>query len=105
MQKKKNSRGDVKRRIEVIVTMHKKSMGGTGGGGPSGCEQRIEVIVKMQIKKEKSRVGSEGWGKGGCDRRTEVIVKMQKYNCENAKIKSRWGRGSGWMLNEELKLL
>ena len=43
--------------------------GGTGlvgGGGQGGCERRIEVIVKMQIKTNKSGGGvGRGWGEGG----------------------------------------
>ena len=59
------------------------------GGGQSGCEHRIEVIVKMQKNKKKC------WGgvpfRGGGGRRIEVF-------CENARNKSRrvkcW---PGWM--------
>ena len=37
--------------------------GGGGGGRMGGCEPRIEVIVKMQKKREKKVVGvrSGGW--------------------------------------------
>ena len=39
-----------------------------GWGGQGGCEQRIEVIVKM-IKKKSEGV-RVGWGgQGGCERR------------------------------------
>ena len=44
------------------------------GWGQSGCERRIEVIVKMQNEKKKVGVGSSLWG---C-RRIEFIVKMQE---------------------------
>ena len=43
----------------VIVKIAKKSLGGPvqgWGGGQSGCEGRIEVIVNMQ-KKEEKRLG------------------------------------------------
>ena len=43
-----------------------------GWGGQGGCEQRIEVIVKMQ---KKGRRGSGWGGQGGCEHRIEVIVK------------------------------
>ena len=51
-----------------------------GGGGQGECEQRIEVIVKMQKKLggEVRWGGGGGWDQGGCERRIEVIVKMQK---------------------------
>ena len=64
--------------------------GGGGGGrwgsrwrGQGGCERRIEVFVKIQIKKfggggrgvggvsGRGRVG--GGGQGGCERRIEVL--------------------------------
>ena len=45
--------------------------------GQSGCEPRIELIVKMQKSWEVGAVRGGG-GQGGCDRRMEVIVKMQK---------------------------
>ena len=41
-----------------MVKMQKKSEG--WGDGQGGCEQRIEVIVKMQ--KEKSEGVRVGWG-------------------------------------------
>ena len=68
------------------------------GSGQGGCEQRIEVIVKMQ--KQKSGGPCVGWGgQFGCERRNEVIKEMQK----------RQGVSRGGMVrvdvNEELKLL
>ena len=45
--------------------------GGVGlVGGQGGCEQRIEVFVKIQKKKNgrlggRGGVGSGGWGSGG----------------------------------------
>ena len=47
--------------IEDIVTLQKKLIGCPvqgWDGGQSGCERRIEVIVKIQ-KKKKKRLG---WG-------------------------------------------
>ena len=41
---------------KVIVKIQIEKKG--GGGGQCGCEQRIEVIVKMQRKEEKK---SGGW--------------------------------------------
>ena len=56
--------------------------GGVGWDGQGGCEQRIEVIVKMHIKSRRV----SGWGgQGGCEQRTEVIVKLKKV-----------GDGVGW---------
>ena len=60
------------------------------GGSHGGCEQRIEVFVKIQ-KKWGGGVGGGGggWvglgGQGGCERRIEVFVKIQK--------KQNWGEG------------
>ena len=62
---------------------------GVGLGGQSGCEQRIEVFVKIQKKKfflgGGGGLGSVGgrcgvglWGQSGCERRIEVFVKIQK---------------------------
>ena len=65
---------------------------GVGWGGQGGCEQRIEVIVKMQ---RKSRWVSGWGGQGGCEQRIEVIVKMKK--------KGRGGMGWGGQCG--LKLL
>ena len=56
----------------------KKKLGGGegrvwgGGGGQGGCEQRIEVFVKIQKKTFGGVVrGGEGWGGGGV--RVDVI--------------------------------
>ena len=52
-----------------MVKMHRKVGGGpgVGWGGQGGCEQRIEVVVKM---KKKVGAGGVGWGgQGGCERR------------------------------------
>ena len=74
------------------------------GGGQGGCEQRIEVIVKMQ---RKSRWVSGWGGQGGCEQRIEVIVKMKKKvggwgGVDSVDKKSGWpgqvgGVGSGRM--------
>ena len=79
--------------------------GGGGGGSQGGCEQRIEVFVK--IKKKKNLAGS-GWGGGGrvWGVRVDVIEELksfwensQKSFCENSKKKflgwGREGEGSG----------
>ena len=41
--------------------------GGLGGGGQDGCEQRIEVFVKIQKKNwgGGGRREGSGWGGGG----------------------------------------
>ena len=58
-------------------------------GGQSGCEQRIEVFVKIQKKNlflggggSGGQWEGSGWGggQGGCERRIEVFVKIQKKN-------------------------
>ena len=72
-------------------------LGGGGGGGQGGCEQRIEVFVK--IKKKKLGWGREGegsglGGQGGCERRIEVFVKIQKKKFLGG---SGRVRGSEWM--------
>ena len=59
-----------------------------GNWGQGGCEQKIEVIVKMQkCPGVGGPVGGpvRGGGQGGCERRIEVIVKNAKKN-----------RGWGW---------
>ena len=69
-------------------TKKKNLRGGVGlvGWGQGGCEQRIEVFVKIQKKKKKmgggGRVGGGGGGQGGCEiiceQRIKVFVKIQK---------------------------
>ena len=56
---------------------------GSGLGGQSGCERRIEVFVK--IKKKKNSGGGGRWGgrgrvggQSGFERRIEIFVKIQK---------------------------
>ena len=86
---------------------------GVGLGGQSGCEQRIEVFVKIQKKNfwggGGGVGGSVGWvglggGQGGCERRIEVFVKIQKKIWGGGVGGSvGWvglgggGSGSGWM--------
>ena len=82
-------------------------------GGQGGCEQRIEVFVKI---KKKIFFGGGGVGGGvgvgfggqsGCERRIEVFVKIQKKKI----FYGGWGSvgGSGWGVrvdvNKELKFL
>ena len=68
------------------------------GWGVSGCEQRIEVFMK--IRKKIGGGGRVGGGQGARERGIEVFVNIQK--------KSGGGR-SGWGVrvdvNEELKFL
>ena len=54
------------------------------GGGQSGCERRIEVIVKMRPKNHGGGEVRSGVGACGCEPIIEVI-------CKNAKKKSRGG--------------
>ena len=80
--------------------------GGVGLGGQVGCEQRIEVFVKIQKRKigggggvRGDRVGGGGGGQGGCERRIEVFVKIQKKKKKLAggRGRGRVGGESGWM--------
>ena len=72
--------------------------GGGGGGSQGGCEQRIEVFVKIKKK---------NWGGGGRGRvwgvRVDVIEELKSF-WENSQKKNSggggrfgWGGGSGWM--------
>ena len=89
-------------------------MSGWGGGGPGGCERRIEVFVKIQKNKlggwgvgggVGSWGGRVGGGQGGCERRIEVFGKIHKKKSGGGGSVAegvRWeggrvGRGSGWM--------
>ena len=55
--------------------------------------RRIEVMVKMQMKKKVGGGPEVGWGgQGGCEQRIEVIVKMQKKRRRGVRV--GW---SGWM--------
>ena len=70
------------------------SVWGEGGGGQDGCEQRIEVFVKIQEKK----IGGGG-GQGGCERTIEVFGKIHKKKSGGVGLRrgSGWWGGSGWM--------
>ena len=59
------------------MKIKKKSWGGVLGGGGGG-------------------VGLRGGGQGGCEQRIEVFVKIQKKNGGWGGKGSGWG-GSGWM--------
>ena len=75
-------------------------MGGGGGGGggqvgwsQSGCEQRIEVFVKIQ--KKKIGVG-EGGGRGQVwGVRVDVIEELKSFLENSQKKKIQGGGGSG----------
>ena len=62
-------------------------------GGQVGCEQRIEVFVKIQ-KRIKKNWGGEGSGGGG-GLGVRVDVTEQKSFCENLKKKNFVGGGVG----------
>ena len=62
-------------RIEV-VKIKKVGVGPVGVGDLAGCEQRIEVIVKMQ--KKSGGGGMVRYGGVRVEPRMEVISKMQK---------------------------
>ena len=50
---------------------------GVGVGGQSGCDQRIEVFVKIQKKIGGGR-GGGGWGSGsGCGVRVDVNEELK----------------------------
>ena len=94
---------DMNKELKLLLKLQKKAEGGLVqgcGGGQSGCEHRIEVIVKMQKKKKKKkRLRWDplwGWVGDGC-RRIEVIVKMQEKKSEGEEL--------AWVdVNEELKI-
>ena len=94
----------------------KKKLGGGGReewvglGGQGGCERRIEVFVKIPMKKNKKLGWGLVWGgQGGCERRIEAFVKSQKKM--GGGVREGWvgGRVRGWGVrvdvNEELKFL
>ena len=56
-----------------------------GWGGQCGCERKIEVIVKMQMKSDGVRLGWSGW----------MWTKNLSY-CEIAKKSGGSGGGAGW---------
>ena len=98
--------------------------GGSGLRSQDGCEQRIEVFVKLINKKKWGGVRGVrfggGGGQGGYERRIEVFVKIKKKKkfClgggGGGGVRGRGrvggsGEGSGWRVrvdvNEELKFL
>ena len=106
------------------MKIQKKNLGwvregeGSGLGGQGGCEQRIEVFVKIQKKKilgggVGGGVGVGLGGQSGCERRIEIFVKIQKKNWGGGSggrwgsVGGRWGVGGGVRVdvNEELKFL
>ena len=78
--------------------------GGRGWGSQGGCEQRIEVFVKIKKKMAGSGWRGGGGGQGGCERRIEISVKIQKKKNLGGGGK---GRGRVWGVRvdviEELK--
>ena len=91
------SQGGCEQRIEVFVKIKKKNWLGRVGGCQSGCERRIEVSVKIQKKKL-------GWGRDGRGRvwgvRVDVIEELKSF-WENSHKKisgggGRFGGGSVW---------
>ena len=87
-------------------------MGGSGSGGQSGCERRIEVFVKILggggVGGSVGGVGLGG-GQSGCERRIEVFVKIQKKKILGGGGSGVSGGGVGggvrMDVNEELKFL
>ena len=71
----------------------KKSEGVRGWGGQGGCEQRIEVIVKM-----KKKVRGSGGGKVSVDVKLKLLWKWKKKSGEVLRLLSGiGGGGSGRM--------
>ena len=69
--------------------------GGRGWGSQGGCEQRIEVFVKIKKKK----LAGSGWGGGGgvrvdVNEELKFCVKIHKKIQGGGSI---WWGGSGWM--------
>ena len=87
-----NIRVDVNREVKFLWKLFffflgggVRSGGGRGWGSQGGCEQRIEVFVKIKKKK----LAGSGWGGGG----SEWMWTKNWSFCENSKKKKlRWGR-------------
>ena len=69
------------------------SVGRVGLGGQGRCEQRSEVLVKIQIKNYFFFLGGggvqvgggvRGWSQGGCEQRIEIFVIIQKKKWRGA---------------------
>ena len=74
--------------VRVDVKNSKKKLGGPGGGGgQGGCEQRIEVFVKIQKK-----IGGGGGGQWGG---VGFGGSGWKFLGKFTKIKILWGGGVG----------
>ena len=60
---------DVNEELKYLGKFKKKKLGGGVGGvklgGQDGCEQRIEVFVKIQKKKLRGRESGGAGGSGG----------------------------------------
>ena len=99
--------GGCERRIEVIMKMIIKRQGGPGvegGGWEDQCGCEIEVIVK--IKKKSGKVRSGVGDQGGCERRIEVIVTLKKKSEGAGAVGGGgWGRRSRWMRTRRIELL
>ena len=93
------------------IPQKKLGGGGVGGSGHNGCERRIDVFVKIQLKKlffggggggprGGGGGGGSGWvgGQDGCERVIEVFVKIQKKKLVG-------GGGVRVDVNEDLKFL
>ena len=83
---------DMNKELKLLLKLQKKVEGDPvqgWGGGQSGCERQIEVIVKMQKKKEEKKGWSGVLFVGG-GRRMKVLVKMQE---KSRRVRS-WPR---WM--------
>ena len=89
---------DVNEELKFLWKIKKKKFflrggGESGFGGQGGCERRIEVFVKIQIKNWGGGVRGGGGrvvsvGQGRCNRRIEVFGKIHKK-------KFGWGGGGG----------
>ena len=69
--------GAYDQRIKAIAKMLKKS-GGWGRGVRVDMNKELKLLLKLQKKKFRGPVQGWGGGQSGCERRIEVIVKMQK---------------------------
>ena len=80
---------------EVLVKIQKKFGGGVqvgGGRSQGGCEQRIEVFVKIQ-----KNVWGGGVGLGGGQGRVKFFMKIQKKFGGGGSVRGGGGKVTGWM--------